>query len=209
MSRNNDILIHICYLKMLKMFFVVLIAFAECKSINTAVGDFYWNHYTNQSLSGYANERLYENLEIAQQVCMQLSGICAGVTTESTGYRLRRDLFFTYAADTETWVKGQIWAANFVPRNAWAARDAKDLDNFPLPAEVGVIGHHTAGTECFNLQDCIAVMKGIQDFHMDDRDWWDIGYNFLIGQDGRIYEGRGFTVQGAHCSGWNTVTLGK
>ena len=52
-------------------------------------------------------------------------------------------------------------------------------------------------------------MKGIQDYHMDDRDWWDIGYNFLIGQDGRIYEGRGFTVQGAHCSGWNTQTLGN
>ena len=52
-------------------------------------------------------------------------------------------------------------------------------------------------------------MHVIQDFHMDDRGWWDIGYNFLIGQDGRIYEGRGFSVQGAHCSGWNTQTLGS
>ena len=31
---------------------------------------------------------------------------------------------------------------------------------------------------------------------MDGNGWWDIGYNFLIGEDGRIYEGRGFHIQG-------------
>ena len=95
-----------------------------------------------------------------------------------------------------------------MPRVMWDARDALDLDNFELPAEVGVIGHHTAMTDCFTFDECVREMQVIQDFHIDDRGWWDIGYNFLIGQDGRIYEGRGFSVQGAHCSGWNTKTLG-
>ena len=29
-------------------------------------------------------------------------------------------------------------------------------------------------------------------------DWGDIGYNFLIGGDGRVYTGRGWTRVGAH-----------
>ena len=33
-------------------------------------------------------------------------------------------------------------------------------------------------------------MKGIQNYHMDSRGWSDIGYNFLVGEDGRIYEVR-------------------
>ena len=39
----------------------------------------------------------------------------------------------------------------------WGSRDPVAVDNFPLPAEVGVIGHHTHWDECFTLQDCIKV----------------------------------------------------
>ena len=39
----------------------------------------------------------------------------------------------------------------------WEARDPVGVDNFPLPAEVGVIGHHTHWDECFTLQECIKV----------------------------------------------------
>lgn len=49
------------------------------------------------------------------------------------------------------------------------------------------------------MEECSAEVRKIQDFHMGPgRNWWDIGYNFLIGEDGRIYEGRGFDAQGAH-----------
>lgn len=33
---------------------------------------------------------------------------------------------------------------------------------------------------------------------MDNRGWADIGYNFLVGGDGRAYEGRGWSTVGAH-----------
>ena len=50
-----------------------------------------------------------------------------------------------------------------------------------------------------DIESCSAEVKKIQDFHMGpQRNWWDIGYNFLIGEDGNIYEGRGFDAQGAH-----------
>ena len=45
----------------------------------------------------------------------------------------------------ETLMTGQIWTDNFVPRVEWEARDPVNVINFNYPAEVGVIGHHTAG----------------------------------------------------------------
>ena len=41
-------------------------------------------------------------------------------------------------------------------------------------------------------------VRGTQNYHMDSLGWSDIGYNYLIGDDGRIYEGRGPWRQGAH-----------
>ena len=38
--------------------------------------------------------------------------------------------------------------------------------------------------------------------------WNDIGYSFLIGEDGRAYEGRGWGTQGAHTLGYNTNAHG-
>ncbi len=32
--------------------------------------------------------------------------------------------------------------------------------------------------------------------------------SFLVGNDGNVYEGRGFNVQGAHTSGFNAVSYG-
>ena len=49
----------------------------------------------------------------------------------------------------------------------------------------------------------------LQNFHMDTRGWWDIGYNFLIGEDGRAYVGRGWDTLGAHAKGFNQQSIGK
>ena len=37
--------------------------------------------------------------------------------------------------------------------------------------------------------------------------WSDIGYSFLVGEDGNVYEGRGFDREGAHTQGYNNVGL--
>lgn len=42
---------------------------------------------------------------------------------------------------------------------------------------------------------------------MKSRGWDDIGYNFLIGGDGSIYVGRGWTHQGAHTKGYNRKSI--
>jgi len=38
--------------------------------------------------------------------------------------------------------------------------------------------------------------------------WWDIGYNFLIGEDGKVYDGRGWNTVGAHVYGYNSRSIG-
>jgi len=55
---------------------------------------------------------------------------------------------------------------------------------------------------------CSARVNVVQSFHMDSWDWDHIGYNFLVGGDGRVYEGRGWGYVGAHTKGYNTGTIG-
>ena len=50
-------------------------------------------------------------------------------------------------------------------------------------------------------------MKAVSDFGTFTG-WRDIGYNFVIGGDGHVYEGRGWKVVGAHTSGYNKVHVG-
>lgn len=65
------------------------------------------------------------------------------------------------------------------------------------------IVHHTVTPSCFNQEDCSYWMRSIQDYHMDSNGWDDIGYSFLVGEDGNLYEGRGWDRVGAHTVGFN------
>lgn len=84
----------------------------------------------------------------------------------------------------------------FVTRENWGADQPKSLNILKLesPIERIIIGH-TRGTSCINELDCISSVKSIQ---TQDSSLDDIAYNFLIGGDERIYEGRGFKYQGQH-----------
>lgn len=39
--------------------------------------------------------------------------------------------------------------------------------------------------------------------------WNDIGYSFVVGEDGNVYEARGWDSIGAHTKGYNSVGLGE
>jgi N-acetylmuramoyl-L-alanine amidase/Secretion system C-terminal sorting domain len=76
-----------------------------------------------------------------------------------------------------------------------------------------VIVHHAAGSNTnTNYTD---VVRNIYTFHTQSNGWNDVGYNFLIAQDGTIYEGRdgqniidGDNVLGAHFCSQNSGTMG-
>lgn len=53
------------------------------------------------------------------------------------------------------------------------------------------------------------IMKScFQDYQMNSKGWNDIGYNFLVGEDGNIYEGRGWGKKGAHSKSFNGKSIG-
>ncbi|XP_077977924.1 peptidoglycan-recognition protein SC2-like [Glandiceps talaboti] len=71
-----------------------------------------------------------------------------------------------------------------------------------------VIIHHTDTGSCSTVSSCSSILRGIQNWHMDNNDWVDIGYNWLIGGDGKVYAGRGWNSQGAHSPGYNSKSYG-
>lgn len=50
-------------------------------------------------------------------------------------------------------------------------------------------------------------VRQIQTYHIESRNFDDIGYNFLVGGDGAAYEGRGWDNQGAHTKGYNSGSI--
>ncbi|XP_026286548.1 peptidoglycan-recognition protein 2-like [Frankliniella occidentalis] len=89
--------------------------------------------------------------------------------------------------------------------NAWDPRYAKVPDELPLPVRT-VIVHHTTTRPCDSRADCAKIVLFIQDLAFDtDND--DIPYNFLVGGDGLVYEGRGWGLIGGAVYGWNSEAL--
>ncbi|XP_071396249.1 peptidoglycan recognition protein 5 [Centroberyx affinis] len=94
-----------------------------------------------------------------------------------------------------------------VSRLQWGAAAPRRRDTLRGSAQRVVI-HHTAMTNCRALRECTDQMILIQKMHMKERGFDDIGYNFLVGGDGTVYEGRGWGVIGAHTKGNNHDSLG-
>lgn len=69
--------------------------------------------------------------------------------------------------------------------------------------------HHTAEWLDQDADDA-SLIRAIYLYHAKSKWWWDIGYNFLIGQRGVIYEGRawGDYVEWAHAFANNLGTVG-
>ncbi|OWF39365.1 peptidoglycan-recognition protein SC2-like [Mizuhopecten yessoensis] len=95
-----------------------------------------------------------------------------------------------------------------ITRQEWGARlPTHTIGQLPhIPSYVFL--HHGAGSFCHSEYECAAKVRSYQDFHIDDRGWWDIGYSFVVGEDGNVYEARGWDEIGAHTYGHNTQGLG-
>lgn len=90
-----------------------------------------------------------------------------------------------------------------VSRKGWGARAPKSRVAMKNPRAQYVFIHHTTGSQCKDKAGCSRLIRGHQNYHMDKNGWADIGYSFLVGGDGRVYEGRGWGQVGAHTRGYN------
>jgi hypothetical protein len=110
-----------------------------------------------------------------------------------------------------------------VSRAEWGADESTRREE-PIFAPIVRMGVHHTATENDD-PDPAATLRAIQAYHVHSNGWNDIGYNFLVDAQGRIYEGRyaraylpgeaptgedtsGQGVVGAHMAGNNTGTVG-
>ena len=99
-----------------------------------------------------------------------------------------------------------------IPQSEWRAglpepnysRSFTDVDH--------VVIHHSAGSNSNN--NYTQVVRDIYLYHTEVNGWSDIGYNYLIAQNGTIFDGRDpadgeqDNVMGAHFCGANSATMG-
>jgi len=103
---------------------------------------------------------------------------------------------------------------NVILRNQWGADESwrQCAPDPPPPTVRFAVVHHTVNSNNYAPGDVPAIIRGIYYFHTHTNGWCDIGYNFLVDNFGRIYEGRagGVTVPvvGAHAGGFNTGSTG-
>ena len=89
-------------------------------------------------------------------------------------------------------------------RASWNARAPRCVSSHS-PNRITI--HHTVTPTNDSLSPQ-ARRRQIQSFHPNLRGWCDIGYQFLVSRDGRLWEGRGATRLGAHVANANTGNVG-
>ena len=99
-------------------------------------------------------------------------------------------------ADDTVGPEGNVPMPPLVTRAMWGAKPPKDPYTDHVPYQLTV--HHSSSPTQTEYQGAASI-RGIQAFHMGpERGWSDIGYHFLVGPDGKLYEGRPATAVGAH-----------
>ena len=99
-------------------------------------------------------------------------------------------------------LSASLSALGVVSRSAWKAKSTKCTTSDAAKTRMAV--HYTVTPS----DNPAARVRSIQAYHMDSLGWCDIGYHFLVGTDGSIYEGRPLSLLGAHVGGQNTGNVG-
>ncbi len=100
--------------------------------------------------------------------------------------------------------KKQLHSYNIITRNEWGALPMKS-NHDPMAAITRITVHHTHEIPGMMHRNDREIVKAIARYHRNTLQWADIGYHYLIGRDGYVYEGRPVTAQGAHARGINNL----
>lgn len=75
---------------------------------------------------------------------------------------------------------------------------------------VNTVFLHTIAVEYTktSFDDSVKHLRAIENYHHDVNKWSGIGYSWIIDTQGRIFEGRGSRVSGAHTQGHNSTAYG-
>ncbi|XP_017053055.1 peptidoglycan-recognition protein LF-like [Drosophila ficusphila] len=94
----------------------------------------------------------------------------------------------------------------YIYRNEWDAEMPLKKDFYFIVPVPNVIFYQTPTLPCKTKKFCKEIVKFLQVNHMS---WGlpDIGWNFLVGGDGNIYEGRGWDVRPKPLKGYEAVSI--
>ena len=151
------------------------------------------------------NERLGASRRAFEFVASHVGASTAQLARARAGLNRLRDVP-AVSAPVEASSPGFI--PSLVRRSQWGSRS-------PIPARMitantpyyRITVHHSADFAATELdgtmQSSLEALRKIQRAHMDGANtgWGDIGYHFLIDPQGRVFEGRELTWQGAHAAG--------
>jgi len=120
-------------------------------------------------------------------------------------YAVSRESQGTDDSESDQAMVDLLEGKTFVVREAWGAAATPDcIDQMGV---TGIVLHHTADPNQ-DVETGESRMRLTQNYHMQVNGWCDVGYHFLIGQDGRIFEGRRLPLMGAHAKGANRDNIG-
>jgi len=95
-----------------------------------------------------------------------------------------------------------------IDREAWGAAPPREEPTLvPHSERDQFMVHYSTGEE-LGRRDTFQWVREIQAYHQGHNGWSDVGYNYLVDREGRVFIGRGRDAQGAHCSGSNRRAIG-
>jgi len=94
-----------------------------------------------------------------------------------------------------------------VPRSAWTSQRIAG-NNQAMGGVQRITVHHTGEYDGFIGLSDAEVLRRIERYHRESKRWAAIGYHFVVGKDGKVYEGRPARYQGAHVRSANENNLG-
>jgi N-acetylmuramoyl-L-alanine amidase len=98
---------------------------------------------------------------------------------------------------------------SIVSKEEWNGRPPVNKpETLAQPVSFAVVHHGGTKDYCTTQTECAAIVRSYQNYHIDSHGWNDIGYNFVVGEDGNVYEGRGWDAVGAHAPTYNTKSIG-
>ncbi len=110
-------------------------------------------------------------------------------------------------AETGRAVLGRVYS-----RAEWGADESVRKAPTYASGVQAVVVHHTVNANGYAPNDVPRLIQADYAYHVKTRGWSDLGYNLLVDQFGRIWEGHygglGRATIGTHAAGFNTGTLG-
>lgn len=100
-------------------------------------------------------------------------------------------------------------SVRIVSRSEWGATPWAGPEPYlaPLGTRREFFVHYHGGPVAAGADRGVRMCREVERIHLANG-WSGTGYNFMVGQDGIIHEGRGWGRVGAHCPGHNRTGLG-